>query len=135
MDILHKIAERRIAEALAAGELDDYAGKGEPLHLDDLSGVPDELRAGYILLKSAGFVPEEVELRREIVKLGDLISACHEDGLRSELAKKRDSTSIRLALLLERRGASAAWSEYGAQVAEKLERARGTDPHDVHRGC
>jgi hypothetical protein len=124
MDILHKIAERRLEEALAAGELDDFAGKGEPLRLDDLSRVPDELRAGYILLKSGGFLPEEVELRNQVVKLGDLISACHEDGLREELVKQRDSSAIRLALLLERRGAGSAWSEYGSGVVERLERPR-----------
>jgi hypothetical protein len=123
MDILHKIAERRLEEALAADELDDYAGKGEPLHLDDLSHVPDELRAGYILLESGGFLPEEVELRNEVVKLGDLISACHEDGARDELVKKRDATSLRLALLFEKRGAGAAWSEYGGRVIERLDNA------------
>jgi len=124
MDILHKIAERRIAEALAAGELDDYAGKGEPVHLDDLDRVPEELRAGYLLLKSGGFLPEEIELRKEVVKLGDLIAACHEDGVREELVHKREHASLRLALLLERRGASTAWSEYAARIVERFDGRR-----------
>jgi hypothetical protein len=127
MDILHKIAERRIAEALAAGALDDYAGKGEPMRLDDLDRVPEELRASYILLKSGGFLPEEIELRKEVVKLGDLIACCHEDGVREELVHKREHASLRLALLLERRGASAAWSEYGARIVERFDGRRSPD--------
>jgi hypothetical protein len=124
MDILHKIAERRIEEALAAGELEDFAGKGEPLDLEDLSGVPDELRAGYVLMKSAGFLPEEVELHKEVLKLGDLITACAEDGARVELVEKRDSTALRLALLLERRGSGAAWSEFRPRILEHIARER-----------
>jgi hypothetical protein len=130
MDILHKIAERRIEEALASGELDDFAGKGEPMPLEDLGGVPDELRAGYTLLKSGGFLPEEIELKNDLVKLGDLISACHDDGARSELVKEREATSLRLALLFERRGVSSAWSEYGSRVVEKLDSASDRSSSD-----
>jgi hypothetical protein len=133
MDILHKIAEQRLREAIEAGHLDDYAGKGEPLELDDLSGVPEDLRAGYVLLKNAGFLPEEMDLRKEVLKLGDLIAACHDDGVRRELVERRDSTSLRLALLLERRGAGAAWSEYGAGVLGRLTHQTGEESRPTSR--
>jgi|SRR5918992_273566 hypothetical protein len=63
------IAERRIAEAIAQGELDDLPGAGQPLELDDDSLVPEELRLAYRILKNAGFVPPEVESLNEIAEL------------------------------------------------------------------
>jgi hypothetical protein len=124
MDILHTIAERRIEEAIAAGWLQDYAGKGEPIELEDLSRVPDELRAGYLLLKSNGFLPEEVELRKEVLALGDLVRACTDDGVRGKLVEKRNARALRLALCLERRGVGAAWSDYVTAIADRFDRER-----------
>lgn len=56
------IAERKIAEAIAAGELDNLPGAGRPLELDDDSHVPEDLRAAYRILKNAGCVPPEAQM-------------------------------------------------------------------------
>ena len=58
--MMDQIAERKIAEAMARGELDDLPGAGRPLDLDDDKDVPEELRMAYRVLKNAGFAPEEV---------------------------------------------------------------------------
>ena len=55
------IAERKIEEALARGELANLPGEGRPLELDDDSLVPEDLRLAYRILKNAGFVPSEIE--------------------------------------------------------------------------
>jgi hypothetical protein len=89
MEILHRIAERRLEEAHAAGELDDYAGKGQPMQLDDLSRVPEELRAGYILLKSGGFLPEEVEISPSRVEFHSTPEMNAFTGMESEMKEKR----------------------------------------------
>ena len=54
------IAEQKIAEAIANGELDGLPGAGKPLALDDDALVPEDLRMAYRILKNAGYVPEEV---------------------------------------------------------------------------
>jgi len=59
--MLDFIAEQRIAEAIANGDLDDLPGSGKPLELDDDSLLPEELRLAYRILKNAGFVPPEIE--------------------------------------------------------------------------
>ena len=59
--MLDFIAEQRIAEAIANGDLDDLPGSGKPLELDDDLLVPEELRLAYRILKNAGFVPSEIE--------------------------------------------------------------------------
>lgn len=61
-----RIAEQRILEAIARGELDHLPGAGAPLVLDDDSLVPPEMRLAFRVLMNAGYVPEEVRLRREI---------------------------------------------------------------------
>jgi hypothetical protein len=80
MLIFELIAERRIAEAAARGELDHLPGAGRPLDLDDDPLVPEDLRLAFRILKNAGFVPSEVQTRREIRALEDLIAAAGREG-------------------------------------------------------
>jgi len=68
-----KIAERKIKEALEKGELDNLPGQGEPLSLEDDSHVPEDLRMAYKVLKNADCLPPEIELRKEIRQMEDLL--------------------------------------------------------------
>ena len=67
--MLEFIAEQRIAEAVAKGELDDLPGAGRPLELDDDAHVPEEMRLAWRILKNAGYVPPEVQTLNEIAQL------------------------------------------------------------------
>ncbi len=78
-DIFELIAERKIREAMDNGAFDDLPGKGQPLPQDDACGVPEELRMGYKILKNAGCLPQELELRREMLTLGDLLRSCPDE--------------------------------------------------------
>ncbi|HEX7220746.1 MAG TPA: DnaJ family domain-containing protein [Burkholderiales bacterium] len=80
--MLDLIAERKIAEAISRGELDDLPGQGRPLDLDDDALVPEDLRLAYRILKNAGFVPPEVQALNEIAELERLA------GLDSKAARK-----------------------------------------------
>ena len=73
MLVFDRVAEQKIAEALARGEFDDLPGAGRPLALEDDALVPEDLRLAYRILKNAGFVPPEVEARREIAELERLL--------------------------------------------------------------
>ena len=73
MWLVDELAEQHIKAALEKGELSNLPGSGKPLQLDDDSHVPPALRAGYRLLKNAGFLPPELELRREAMEVNDLI--------------------------------------------------------------
>ena len=75
MDPLVLIAEEKIREAMARGEFDNLPGAGKPLALEDDSMVPEDLRVPYKVLKNAGCLPPELEMRKEIVTLKILISA------------------------------------------------------------
>lgn len=70
---IHKIAERRIQEAIERGDFDNLPGKGKPLQLEDDSYIPEELRMVYKILKNANCLPPELQLRKEIRQLKDLL--------------------------------------------------------------
>ena len=65
--ILAKIAEQRIREAMERGEFDNLPFHGKPIKLDDLVGVPEHLRMGYKILKNAGVLPEEMQLKKGLL--------------------------------------------------------------------
>jgi len=65
MWLIDQLAEQHIREAQEKGELSQLPGEGAPLKLDDDSAVPPELRSAYRLLKNAGYLPPELEMRRE----------------------------------------------------------------------
>lgn len=73
MNLLDQIAEARIQEAIERGELRDLPGQGKPLQLDDDSAVPEPLRVAYRILKNAGFLPPELQLRKEIRDVEQLL--------------------------------------------------------------
>lgn len=107
MDPLSKVAESRIREALDAGQLDRFAGKGEPMPPEeDLAHVPEDLRASYRLLKGHGFLPEDLEARRGITEIDLLLAATSSDAERTELEERRRRLALKLSLMLEGRGVS-----------------------------
>lgn len=63
------LAERRILEAQARGDLDALPGAGRPLVFEDDTLLSPEQRMINRVLKQAGFTPPEVSLRREIAGL------------------------------------------------------------------
>lgn len=117
------LVEQRITDAQRQGAFDRLAGFGRPLQLEDLSQVPEELRASYLLLKSNGFVPPELEARKEWLRLSDLLAACTDDGERAELTQEAQRARLRYRLLMEQRtGGSSAWLEYQDAITLRLQR-------------
>lgn len=125
MWLLDQMAERAIDRARTRGELDNLPNEGRPLQLDDDSMVPPELRAAYRLLRNAGYLPEAVELRREIRDAEQLLREARTEEERAEAGP-------RLRLLLDRlghrRGSSLlAQEDYYQQVRARVDTGEG-DP-------
>jgi hypothetical protein len=70
---LEMLAEKKIAEALERGELDDLPGAGKPLDLDDDALVPEDLRLAYRVLKNAGYVPQDIGERARAARKLELL--------------------------------------------------------------
>ncbi len=73
MYAFQKIVEKRIKDAEKRGEFDDLPGSGEPLTLEDDSQIPEDLRLAYKILKNADCLPPELELKKEIRKMEDML--------------------------------------------------------------
>ena len=117
---LDLLAEMKIAEAARAGAFDHLPGAGKPLVLDDDRMIPEDVRMAYRILRNSGYVPPELDARREAASLRRLLASATEDEIRRRAA-------ARLALLettLEARGRSGLGrgEAYRRLILARLER-------------
>ncbi len=82
------IAEQKINKAIENGELKTEGWKDKPLDLSNDHMVPDDLKMAYKLLKNAGYVPPEVEARKEISRLEQLIATTEDEHTRIRQMRK-----------------------------------------------
>ena len=68
-----KIVEERIRQAQKKGEFDNLPGSGKPLKFEDDCHIMEELRLAYKILKNADCIPPEIELKKEINHMEDLL--------------------------------------------------------------
>ncbi|MGE5698541.1 MAG: DnaJ family domain-containing protein [Deltaproteobacteria bacterium] len=120
MDPLALLAEEKIREAMARGEFDNLPGAGKPLEIEDDSMVPEDVRVAYRILKNAGCLPPELELRREIVTLKSLIASVEDEGERRRKLKELDAKLLRLNLTRKRPLNIEDFPEYKDKVIGKL---------------
>src|SRR5215467_11778362 len=90
-----KLIEEKIREAMEKGEFDNLPGKGKPLDLDAYFATPADLRLGYSVLKSAGCVPVEVELQKEIASLKAQLAECDDERKRQALSSEIESKTLK----------------------------------------
>ena len=73
------IVEERIKKAQKKGDFDNLEGTNKPLKFDD-EHVPQELRLSHKILKNAGFLPPEIELKKKITQTEQLIETAEIDS-------------------------------------------------------
>jgi hypothetical protein len=121
MLIFDLIAEQRIGEAIERGEFADLPGAGQPLDLDDDPLVPEDLRLAYRILKNAGYLPPELEVKREIRALEDLIDTVGADAeLATQASRKLQVLRMRLVESGRRGGMLQIRSEYFERLVRRL---------------
>ena len=84
-----KIIEKRIRDAQVRGEFDDLPGSGEPLDIEDDSHIPEDLRLAHKILKNANCLPPELQLKKEIRQMEDML-----DNIPDEKEKYRQIKRI-----------------------------------------
>ena len=120
MTIFDQIAEIRIKEAMAQGQLEDLPGQGKPLNLDDDGTIPEEFRMAYRILKNSGFVPPELNLRGEINALEATLSTINDDISRNKVLKKIHCLYARLDNMHNRQMNLGLREEYYRKVVKKF---------------
>lgn len=119
-DVMDKIAEERIREAIERGEFDDLPGKGQPLKLEDDSHLPPDLRMAYKILKNADCLPPELELRKEIRTTEALLAGIQDTQEKYKQMKKLNFLIMKLNMT---RRVSMAMEEnqlYYEKVVDKM---------------
>ena len=96
-----KLVEKKIRDAMEAGEFDRLEGAGRPVNLEAYFNTPEELRAGYAVLKNAGVVPVEAQLLGEINGLKQKLSACRDAAERERLGQSINDLTLKYNLLVE----------------------------------
>jgi hypothetical protein len=96
VDLIERLAEQHIQAAIERGELSGLPGEGRPLPHEDLSMVPEHLRAGYRLLKNAGYLPPELEALREIKDAEALLARIRDPDLRDRQLRRLRLLELRL---------------------------------------
>jgi len=118
--LLEQIAEKKIREAIERGEFANLPGAGKPLRLEDDSMIPEDLRVAYKILKNAGCIPPELELRREIITLRDLLRSIeNEDGKREKI-RELNYKLLKLNIIAKRTVNLDDFPEYKDRIHKKL---------------
>jgi hypothetical protein len=100
--VFDKLVEQKIREAQEAGEFDRLEGAGRPVNLDAYFATPEELRAGYAVLKNAGVLPEDAALLKEINETAARLEASRDPTERLRLRSEVEQLRLRYDLLNER---------------------------------
>ena len=120
MDIFAKIAEQRIREAIENGEFNNLEGMGKPLDLSEDVWIPQDLRMSYKILKNAGCLPPELELRNEIISLRDLINTIDDDQARLKKIRELNFKLLKLNELRKKPVQLEKHPEYEDKLYKKI---------------
>ncbi|MDH3695191.1 MAG: DUF1992 domain-containing protein [Gammaproteobacteria bacterium] len=96
MELLNQLAERKIALAFERGEFNDLPGRGEPLDLEDDRHIPKELRVSYRILKNAGYIPAEIQLRQEIENVEQLLATTDDSQVHGNALRRLTALHIQI---------------------------------------
>jgi len=122
MDAAARIAEQRISKAMEEGEFNNLPGAGKPLSFEDETWIPEDLRLAYRILKNAGCIPPELELKNEIITLKDLIETIDDD---KEKLKRLRQLNFKIMKFNMMRDRPLSLEQFPAYEQALFEKARG----------
>ena len=116
------LVEQRIKQAQAKGEFDNLEGNNKPLKFSD-NNIPEELRLAHKIMKNAGFIPPEVELKKKIKNTEDLLDNANYDSEdQRKIQKKLNYYLMKLDTIRSSAGGSLSLTTelYRNQMLKKL---------------
>ena len=120
IDAIRLIAERKISKAIQEGLLDNKEWRNKPLPTTYDSMVPEELRMAHKILKNAGYLPPEIETKKEIQQIEDLLATCEDEYIRVRQIKKLNFLVIKLNAMKGDSVNIETQEEYYRQVVERI---------------
>ncbi len=120
MESFRIIAERKISQAIADGSLTFEQWKNKPLPQDNDHLIPDDLKIAYKILKNAGYLPPEIELKKEVKRIEELIASTEDEHVRLKQMRKLNLLLIKLDFNRQRPAAIDEQEEYYAKIVERI---------------
>jgi len=119
---LHRLADRKIEQAMRDGKFDRFEGAGQPLDLEPMPADENTRMTWWALrlFKQNDFVPHEVQWRKQIEQLKAKLERATTDGQIVHLV----ATINRLVMQLNTLGTNAISSGGMAPVSLEAERAK-----------
>lgn len=124
MVAFEKIVERKIKEAQKDGAFDDLPGTGHPVDLQDDSNVPEDLRLAYKILKNADCLPPEIQLRKEIRQMEDLLESIPDEKEKYRQIKRINFKIMQLNMMGRKSPLLEEDQIYYDKVLEKLDKRK-----------
>ncbi|MCR2822088.1 DnaJ family domain-containing protein [Lederbergia panacisoli] len=123
MDKFGGLSEERIRKAYEEGEFDNLPGAGKPLPKDTLEGIPDELKMAYRIMKNAGYSPDEMDVKKEIMTIEDLIRKSEDEIEKNGLKKELNAKILQYNSLLSKKRIktnSSVFKQYESKIEKKF---------------
>lgn len=122
MNGLEEIIEIRIKEAQKRGEFDNLPGQGEPLQIEDDSRIPEDLRLAHKILKNANCLPPEIELKKEIRQMEDMLEHIPDEKEKYRQVKRINYKIMKLNMIRKKPLILEESQMYYDKLAEKMGR-------------
>ena len=120
MDSLARIAERKITEAMKTQDFTSSKYKNKPLPLEDDSNIPADLKMAYKILKNSGYLPPEIEEKKEVQRLEELIAATEDEHERLRQMKKLNVLLLKIDAKRPTPSNIAQQDDYYRKVVERI---------------
>jgi len=124
IEAIRIIAERKIREALQKGLLNNEEWRNKPLPMSNDSLMPEELRMAHKILKNAGYLPPEIETKKEIQQVEDLLATCEDECTRVKQIKKLNYLVMKLNTMKGNTANIENQQEYYRQIVERISVAK-----------
>ncbi len=95
--------EGQIREAIARGDFENLPGAGKPQDHRGYFSLPEDLRMGYTVLKNAGYIPQEVELLKELGALRAQLAETAIEAERQRLRRAINDRQLKFDVLMDLR--------------------------------
>jgi hypothetical protein len=125
VEFFQRIAENRILEAIDNGLFNNLRGRGKPLKFEDESHIPPELRMAYRILKNADCLPPELELRKEIVQLQDLVASLPDEAEKLKQMRRLNFLIMKMNMSRQVSAQLLEHDLYTPKILERLESKPG----------
>lgn len=120
LEAIRLIADRKICEALEKGHLNIESWHNKPLPISNDNMIPGELRMAYKVLKNAGYLPPEIETKKEIQQIEDLLATCEDERIRVKQIKKLNCLVLKLNTMKGDTANIEGQEEYYRKIVERL---------------